>query len=179
MKNFPYVLRIIEMLNKGPYVGTGKLVTDGVMVRFVVAKEQKSSITCEVYNYDSKVPALFFVVDDDDLFDNDIDQSKKGPEVTVSREGFYLDLCGEKCFTFCGVEHDFDDENLESTLFQLSTVQDNIPDPGVFTTIYESTKEFLNAQGMQYLNYISYDDCTILESDFEELQSAYKNLCES
>lgn len=179
MQNFPYVLRIIELIYHGNFEGTGTLISDGVKVRFVKTSEPDVSITCELYNHDSHSPAVFFVVDGIDMYDPERHEEPKGTEVTVSTEGFYIDLCGTKGFTFCGTKYDIDDSDLESTVFQLSTLHDDIPPSDVFCSVYNNAMKALNEIDMKYLNYISYDDSTVLESDFEELKDAYANLCKS
>lgn len=180
MKNFPSVLRIIQMLYHGEYVGSTDIVSDGVTVKFSVENNPQTevrSITAEIYNHGEHKPAVFFVVDNSDLFDDARDIKLKGTEVNVSNEGFYIDTCGVSGFTFCGTTYNLQDDDLESTLFQLSTVEENIPDPALFNSVYLSSLDILKNNNLMYLNYISYDDCLILESDLEELEYAYKNLC--
>lgn len=180
MKNFPFVLRIIQMLLNGSYIGSTDIVSDGVTLKFAVEHNQQTlerSITGEIYNHGEYKPAVFFVVDNSDLFDDARDIKLKGIEVNVTKEGVYIDTCGVAGFTFCGTTYKLEDDDLESTLFQLSTVEDDIPDPELFNRVYRSALSLLNNNELAYLNYISYDDCLILESDFEELEGAYENLC--
>lgn len=174
--NFPYVLRIIKMLHQGNYIGPGTLVSDGVLVKFTV---DDNSITGEIYNHDGHSPAVFFVVDNCDLFDTDTDPLRKGIEVNVSDNGFFIDLCGVENFTFLGDTYSINDTELESTLFQLSTTVSVVPDPQLFCTRYFEMKNFLLDSGLKFMNYVSHDDCTILESDFEELQYEYSQLHKS
>lgn len=176
IQNLPYVLRIIKMLKEGTYIGRGTLVSDGIKVSF---KSDVDSISGDIYNHDSHSPTVFFVVDNCDLFDEDLDQKRKGIEVNVSTEGFFIDLCGIERFTFLDKQFAINDGELESVLFQLSTTNDNIPDPTFFCTRYNEVKNFLLDSDLKFMNYISYDDCTILESDFEELQDEYKKLYKS
>lgn len=180
MKNFPCVIRILQMLLNGNYIGGTSIVSDGITLKFVVENNLQTevrSITGEIYNHDAASPAVFFVVDNSDLFDDERDIKLKGTEVNVSLEGFYIDTCGVAGFTFMNSTYQLEDDDLESTLFQLSTVEEDIPDPELFNRVYRSALGLLNNNDLAYLNYTSYDDCLILESDFEELQNAYENLC--
>lgn len=180
MKNFPFVLRILQMLLNGSYIGSTDIVSDGVTLKFVVENNLQTgvrSITGELMNHEEASPAVFFVVDNSDLFDDARDIKLKGTEVNVSQEGFYIDTCGVAGFTFMNSTYQLEDDDLESTLFQLSTVEEDIPDPELFNRVYRSALGLLNNNDLAYLNYTSYDDCLVLESDFEELQNAYENLC--
>lgn len=180
MKNFPFVLRILQMFMNGSYVGSTDIVSDGVTIKFAVENNpqtQVRSISCDIYNHGEHKPAVFVVVDNSDLFDDERDIKLKGTEVNVTREGVYIDTCGVAGFTFCGNTYQLEDDDLESTLFQLSTVEEDIPDPELFNRVYRTALAFLKNNNHAYLNYISYDDCIILESDIEELQDAYENLC--
>ena len=180
MKNFPFVLRILQMLLSGNYIGGTNIVSDGVTLKFVAESNVQTgvrSITGEILNCGTTKPAVFFVVDNSDLFDDERDIKLKGIEVNVNYEGLYIDTCGVAGFTFMNSTYQLEDDDLESTLFQLSTVEEDIPDPELFNRVYKSALGLLKNNDLAYLNYISYDDCIILESDFEELQSAYENLC--
>lgn len=180
MKNFPFVLRILQMLLNGSYIGSTDIVSDGVTLKFAVENNLQTgvrSITGEILNCGAAKPAVFFVVDNSDLFDDARDIKLKGIEVNVNYEGFYIDTCGVAGFTFMNSTYQLEDDDLESTLFQLSTVEEDIPDPELFNRVYRAALGLLNNNDLAYLNYTSYDDCLVLESDFEELQNAYENLC--
>ena len=65
MKNFPFVLRILQMLLNGSYIGSTDIVSDGVTLKFVVENNLQTgvrSITGELMNHEEASPAVFFVV---------------------------------------------------------------------------------------------------------------------
>lgn len=191
------------MLNENSYVVFPKLLAlaqvildlktttqkDGKMARLTTRTSQHSmrfharndlnnecTLNFDIMNMGSFNTAVSVTIDDEDMFKNG-DTTNKGTEIDLTHGGFCMDLCGVRGAKLTNsIKVDLSLEDIESELFQLSTVHDDVPDSTGFIEMYTTAKKFLDDNNLTFINVIFYADCTIDDAAFGELVNGINDL---